>query len=160
MKESIYQDIIHQVDVSLNLTSEEREKLMGCSIARFMAEIPFFSGQKTPDIVGAFNIMTYVSGSRNPEFFARKAGQGIQSRLDSYINGTDGDPVIKSYCKDLLEEVTLRLYNSMGPGLKDIEPLKELDRLKKKMDEYPDEIRDIFDGCLQDNFLTASWLLG
>lgn len=166
--EKLYAEMIHEADRCLGLSYKERENLEKNSVPRFIAEIPFMAEQENPEEKGIFNLISYVTGSRNPGFFAQRKAQTIRERIDTYLHGSDGNREIMELCRDIIEEVSLYDHKSdleedkktghPNPILRgEIDFIKEKRRLKAKRLNYSPSIRNMVEGKFEGEVLSKYW---
>lgn len=170
LSDNDYSEIIQEVHYCLNLTTRERFNLERGAVARFIAEIPYMAYQSTPGVTAAFNLISYITGSRNRDFFAQRKDQSISERIDTYIHGSDGKREVIQLCKDILEEVSLFDHkNDLTEDLKNNHPNPlirgEIDfdterrRLALKKLTYNRSVRNLVENSYKGVYLSTWWKL-
>lgn len=167
--DSMYYRVIDEVEKCLVLTLKEKRNLYSNPVPRFVAEIPTLAGQQTPEVKSAMNLISYITGSRNKDFFAQRTGQTIRERIDTYIHGSDGDQQIMALCRDILEEVSLfdhkndikkdeeeGYFNPLSAG--EICFLQEKKRLERRRLSFSPVVRSLVEGRFEGQVLSIFWL--
>lgn len=168
LTDECYLQVINKANMALNLSVKELRLLKECVVPRFIAEIPFLAKQENPEVISAFNLISYITGSRNKKFFAQRANQTISERIDTYIHGSDGDREVVSFCKDVLEEVSLYDHKSdlpldaekgyPNPLLSgEIDFHTERKRLKARKYSYSHRVRKLIEGRYEGEILASFW---
>lgn len=169
LNNGVYGELINQVNSVMNLTEKENKTLFIHSVPRFIAEIPFLANQKNPEVKAVLNLISYIGGSRNSEFFAQRKEQSISERIDTYINNSDGNREVLNLCRDILEEVSL--YDHKNDAEEDMKnnhpnPLNrgeivfktEKRRLRLKREGYSQNIKNLIEGRFEGEVLSSFWL--
>lgn len=163
-----YFELVKSCDKSLHLSAQENQMLLNSAVPRFIAGIPYLSCESNPDILACMNLITYVTGTRNKEFFSTRPGETIQDRIEPYVHSVNGKEDVISLCKVILEEVSLNDHNSdkeddiktghsnpIVDGIIDFR--KEKRRINKKKREYPSDIQKLVDGSFKGKVLSRWW---
>lgn len=168
LTDDVYNTIVSETDKSLNLSNKEKEVLLENPVPRFIAEIPYLTGQPVPETAAALNLITYITGSRNRQFFAQRDGQNIRERIDTYIRGHKADREAMELCIDILEEVSLYdhkndyeedlVNNHPNPLIKgEINFESEKRRLCLKRVNYSENTRKLIEKRYEGDVLSVWW---
>lgn len=169
LTDEMYRECVLQADKVMSFSEKEKNILSQSPVARFMAEIPWITNQKTPEVVAAMNLISYVAGGRNKNFFAHRPGQSLRERIIPYIHGFKEDQDVFSLCLDVLEEVSLhdhfsdkdqdRLTGHSNPiNNNEIDFKVEQRRLKLKRESYSDKVKNLVEGRWDGDILCWYWL--
>lgn len=160
--------LVSKCDKSMLLSMEESELLFNGAVPRFIAGIPYLSGESNPDILAVMNLNSYIAGIRNNEFFSQRDNETIKDRIEPYIHSVNGLPETVALCKLVLEEVSLMDHyndkeedkktghsNPINKGIIDFETEKR--RIDERKARYPEYIQTLVNGSFEGKILWPYW---
>lgn len=163
-----YFRIVNECNSSLSLTRDENNLLLNSSVPRFIANIPYLSGESNPDILACMNLTTYIAGTRNKGFYQSRDNETIAERIEPYIHSVNGNSETIKLCKLILEEVSLLDHrndlkediksgksNPIASGIIDFH--KEKEKIESARKSYPLEIQEIVDSSFKGEVLASFW---
>lgn len=156
LSEKDYELLVLKCKRSMLLSDSEVEILLKNPVSKFLAGIPYLSGESEPDILAVMNLNSFIAGIRDREFFSQRCKERKQKRVDPYVHSVDGHIDTISFCKLVLEEVSLfdnynnrkkkeirGFSNPINIGLIDFESEKR--RLNAKKTKYPKHVQILVD---------------